>query len=126
MWMLNSGDGTLAAVAIVLAVGVLWAPIYSPEAAFAVRVVRCTRALHRGLDRVSGGRDHLSGTAGVAGHAAGAVDAIQPWYVASYVVVGCAVSAVSAMLIRPRSPAHQGRSHRSRCLMYADQAHGAL
>src|SRR3984957_12195509 len=33
MWMLSSGSATLAAIAIVLAVGVLWAPIYGPEAA---------------------------------------------------------------------------------------------
>jgi MHS family shikimate/dehydroshikimate transporter-like MFS transporter len=33
LWMLQSGSPALAAVAIVLAIGVLWAPIYGPEAA---------------------------------------------------------------------------------------------
>jgi hypothetical protein len=101
MWLLNSGIPAFAVIAIVLAVGVLWAPIYGPEAALLCELFS-TRVRYTGVSIV---------------YQVGAIIFLaplpllatllvtwnnnQPWYVASYIVVGCVVSAVAAMLMRP-------------------------
>jgi hypothetical protein len=99
--MLSSGDGTLAAIAIVLAVGVLWAPIYGPEAALLCELFS-TRVRYTGVSIVyqMGAIIFLAPLPMLATLLV-AWDGNRPWYLASYIVVGCVVSAVSAALMRP-------------------------
>ena len=101
MWMLNSGIPAFAVIAIVLAVGVLWAPIYGPEAALLCELFG-TRVRYTGVSIVYqvGAIIFLAPLPLLATLLVTWNDN-QPWYLASYVVVGCVVSAVAAMLMRP-------------------------
>ena len=101
MWMLSSGDGVLAVIAIVLAVGVLWAPIYGPEAALLCELFG-TRVRYTGISIVyQVGAIVFLAPLPILATLLVAWDGGKPWYVASYIVIGCIVSAVSAMLMRP-------------------------
>jgi MHS family shikimate/dehydroshikimate transporter-like MFS transporter len=101
MWMLNSGNGTLAVIAIVLAMGILWAPIYGPEAALLCELFD-TRVRYTGVSIVyQVGAIIFLAPLPLLATLLVTWDDNQPWYVASYILVGCVVSAVSAMLMRP-------------------------
>jgi MFS transporter, MHS family, shikimate and dehydroshikimate transport protein len=104
MWMLGSGNGTLAAIAIVLAVGVLWAPIYGPEAALLCELF-ATRVRYTGVSIVyQVGAIIFLAPLPILATLLVAWNNNQPWYLASYVAFGCMVSAAAAGLMgRTRS-----------------------
>jgi MHS family shikimate/dehydroshikimate transporter-like MFS transporter len=104
MWMLSSGSGTLAAIAIVLAVGVLWAPIYGPEAALLCELF-ATRVRYTGVSIVyQVGAIIFLAPLPILATLLVAWNNNQPWYLASYVAFGCMVSAAAAGLMgRTRS-----------------------
>jgi MFS family permease len=108
-WMLNSGSGTLAAIAIVLAVGVLWAPIYGPEAALLCELF-ATPVRYTGVSIVyQVGAIVFLAPLPILATLLVAWNGNQPWYLAGYVALGCAVSAVAAGLMgRTRSRAAGG------------------
>jgi MHS family metabolite:H+ symporter-like MFS transporter len=94
MWMLSSGSATLAAIAIVLAVGVLWAPIYGPEAALLCELF-ATRVRYTGVSIVYQlGAIIFLAPLPILATLLVAWNGGQPWYLASYVVVACGVSAL--------------------------------
>ena len=99
MAMLSSGSATLAAIAIVLAVGVLWAPIYGPEAALLCELF-ATRVRYTGVSIVYqlGAIIFLAPLPILATFLV-AWNGNRPWYLALYVVIGCAVSALAASLM---------------------------
>jgi MHS family shikimate/dehydroshikimate transporter-like MFS transporter len=101
MAMLSSGDPALASIAIVLAVGILWAPIYGPEAALLCELFD-TRVRYTGVSIVDQvGAIIFLAPLPLLATLMVAWDHNQPWYVASYIAAGCVVSAVAAMLMRP-------------------------
>ena len=99
MAMLSSGSAPLAAIAIVLAVGVLWAPIYGPEAALFCELF-ATRVRYTGVSIVyqMGAIIFLAPLPILATFLV-KWDGNQPWYLAFYVLIGCAVSAAAAGLM---------------------------
>jgi MHS family shikimate/dehydroshikimate transporter-like MFS transporter len=99
MWMLSSGDPALAVVAIVLAVGVLWAPIYGPEAALLCELF-ATRVRYTGVSIVYQlGAIIFLAPLPILATLLVAWNGNQPWYLAGYVALGCAVSALAAGLM---------------------------
>jgi MHS family shikimate/dehydroshikimate transporter-like MFS transporter len=94
--MLSSGSATLAAIAIVPAVGVLWAPIYGPEAALLCELF-ATRVRYTGVSIVyqMGAIIFLAPLPILATFLV-TWNGNQPWYPALYVVIGSAVSAAAA------------------------------
>jgi MFS family permease len=105
MWMLSSGSASLAALAIVLAVGVLWAPIYGPEAALLCELF-ATRVRYTGVSIVyQVGAIVFLAPLPILATLLVAWNQNQPWYLAGYIALGCAVSAAAAGLMgRTRSP----------------------
>jgi MFS family permease len=103
MALLSSGDPALAALAIVLAVGVLWAPIYGPEAALLCELF-ATRVRYTGVSVVYqlGAIIFLAPLPILATLLVG-WDGNQPWYLAGYVALGCTVSAGAAWLMGRRN-----------------------
>jgi MHS family shikimate/dehydroshikimate transporter-like MFS transporter len=101
MWMLSSGDPTLAVIAIILAVGVLWAPIYGPEAALLCELFG-TRVRYTGVSLVYQiGAIIFLAPLPILATLLVSWNHDQPWYLACYVALGCAVSALAAWLMRP-------------------------
>jgi MFS family permease len=99
MWMLSSGSPVLAAVAIVLAVGVLWAPIYGPEAALLCELF-ATRVRYTGVSIVYQlGAIIFLAPLPILATLLVKWNGNQPWYLAGYVVLACVVSAVVAGLM---------------------------
>jgi MFS family permease len=99
MWMLSSGSAALAAIAIVLAVGVLWAPIYGPEAALLCELF-ATRVRYTGVSIVYQlGAIIFLAPLPILATLLVAWNGGQPWYLASYVVLACGVSALVAGLM---------------------------
>jgi len=109
MWMLSSGSAPLAAIAIVLAVGVLWAPIYGPEAALLCELF-ATQVRYTGVSIVyQVGAIIFLAPLPILAALLVTWNGNQPWYLASYVVLGCVVSASAAGLMgRPRSRVADG------------------
>jgi MFS family permease len=99
MWMLSSGDPTLAVIAIILAVGVLWAPIYGPEAALLCELF-ATQVRYTGVSIVyQVGAIIFLAPLPILGTLLVAWNGNQPWYLACYIAIGCAVSAIAAGLM---------------------------
>jgi MFS family permease len=99
MAMLSSGSPTLAAIAIVLAVGVLWAPIYGPEAALLCELF-ATRVRYTGVSIVYQlGAIIFLAPLPILATLLVAWNGNQPWYLAGYVALACAVSAAAAGLM---------------------------
>jgi MHS family shikimate/dehydroshikimate transporter-like MFS transporter len=99
-WMLQSGSTLLAAAAIVISIGLLWAPVYGPEAALFCELFD-TRVRYTGVSLVYqiGAIMFLAPLpllAALLVH----MDGDQPWALAFYVLVACCVSALSASLMR--------------------------
>ena len=104
LWMLQSGSPALAAVAIVLAIGVLWAPIYGPEAALFCELFD-TPVRYTGVSLVYqfGSIIFLAPVPIVATLLVRWNDN-QPWYLAGYLLLACIVSAVATGLMRRTFP----------------------
>jgi MFS transporter, MHS family, shikimate and dehydroshikimate transport protein len=99
MWMLSSGNPTIAAIVIVLAVGVLWAPIYGPEAALLSELF-ATQVRYTGVSIVYQlGAIIFLAPLPILATLLVSWNGGQPWYLASYVMIGCMVSAASAGLM---------------------------
>lgn len=99
-WMLQSGSTLLAGTAIVISIGLLWAPVYGPEAALFCELFD-TRVRYTGVSLVYqiGAIVFLAPLpilAALLVH----MDGDQPWTLALYVLVACCVSALSASLMR--------------------------
>ncbi len=109
MAMLSSGDPTLAAIAIVLAVGVLWAPIYGPEAALLCELF-ATPVRYTGVSVVyQMGAIIFLAPLPILATLLVAWNGNRPWYLAGYIAVGCVVSAIAAGLMgRSRSEVTDG------------------
>ncbi|HUB15409.1 MAG TPA: MFS transporter [Acetobacteraceae bacterium] len=100
LWMLQSGNGTLGAIAIVISIGILWAPIYGPEAALFCELFD-TRVRYTGVSLVyQVGAIIFLAPIPILAALLVASDGNQPWWLAGYLVLGCCVSALSAMLMR--------------------------
>jgi MFS family permease len=99
-WMLQSGSAWLAAAAIVLSIGVLWAPVYGPEAALFCELFD-TRVRYTGVSLVYQiGAIVFLAPLPILAAILVAIDGDQPWLLAAYVAVACCVSALAASLMR--------------------------
>jgi MHS family shikimate/dehydroshikimate transporter-like MFS transporter len=100
-WLMQySGSGVIASIAIVIALGVLWAPVYGPQAAIFCDLFD-TRVRYTGVSLVyqigaifSVSLTPLAATALL--HANGD----QPWLVAAYVAAAGVISAICVALMR--------------------------
>jgi MHS family shikimate/dehydroshikimate transporter-like MFS transporter len=99
-WLMQSGAIMLAGGAIVLALGVLYAPVYGPEAALFCELFD-TRVRYSGISVVYqvSGIVASSITPLIATTLLHANDN-QPWYIASYMLVIGVISAISAYFMR--------------------------
>jgi MFS transporter, MHS family, shikimate and dehydroshikimate transport protein len=96
MAMLSSGNPTLAAIAIILAVGVLWAPIYGPEAALLCELF-ATPVRYTGVSIVyQVGAIIFLAPLPILATLLVKWNGNQPWYLAGYIALGCVVSAGAA------------------------------
>ena len=104
LWMLQSGSAALAAIAIVISIGLLWAPVYGPEAALFCELFD-TRVRYTGVSLVYQiGAIIFLAPIPIFAALLVAYDGNQPWWLAAYIVVACCVSALSAMLMRRTFP----------------------
>jgi MFS transporter, MHS family, shikimate and dehydroshikimate transport protein len=99
-WLMQSGGVMLAGGAIVLALGVLYAPVYGPEAALFCELFD-TRVRYSGISVVYqvSGIVSSSITPLIATTLLHANDN-QPWYIASYIFVIGLISAISTYFMR--------------------------
>jgi MFS transporter, MHS family, shikimate and dehydroshikimate transport protein len=99
-WMMHSGGLVLAGAAIVLALGILYAPVYGPEAALFCELFD-TRVRYSGISIVYqvSGIISSSITPLIATSLLHANDN-QPWMIASYIMVIGIISAVSTYFMR--------------------------
>jgi MFS transporter, MHS family, shikimate and dehydroshikimate transport protein len=99
-WLMQSGALILAGGAIVLALGVLYAPVYGPEAALFCELFD-TRVRYSGISVVYqvSGIVSSSITPLIATTLLHANDN-QPWYIASYILVIGLISAISTYFMR--------------------------
>lgn len=99
-WMLQSGNVTLAAIALILAIGVLWAPMYGPEAALFCELFD-TRVRYTGVSVVyQFGAIIFLAPIPILAALLVAWNGNQPWWLATYILLACVVSAVSAAAMR--------------------------
>jgi MFS family permease len=104
LWMLQSGSPALAAVAIVLAIGVLWAPIYGPEAALFCELFD-TPVRYTGVSLVyQFGSIIFLAPVPIVATLLVRWNENQPWYLAGYLLLACTVSAVATGLMRRTFP----------------------
>jgi hypothetical protein len=99
-WLMQTGAIVLAGGAIVLALGVLYAPVYGPEAALFCELFD-TRVRYSGISVVY----QLSGIISSSITPLIATTLLhanndKPWYIASYMLVIGVISAVSAYFMR--------------------------
>ena len=99
-WLMQTGALMLAGAAIVLALGVLYAPVYGPEAALFCELFD-TRVRYSGISVVYqvSGIVSSSITPLIATTLLHANDN-QPWYIASYVLLIGVISAISTYFMR--------------------------
>ncbi|MBX6329153.1 MAG: MHS family MFS transporter [Pseudolabrys sp.] len=100
-WLMHySGSGVLASAAIVVALGILWAPVYGPQAAMFCDLFD-TRVRYTGVSLVYqiGAIFSVSLTP-VAATALLHANGDKPWLVAAYVAVAGVISAVCAGFMR--------------------------
>jgi MFS transporter, MHS family, shikimate and dehydroshikimate transport protein len=100
-WLMQySGSGLIASIAIVIALGVLWAPVYGPQAAIFCDLFD-TRVRYTGVSVVYqiGAIFSVSLTP-LAATALLQANGDQPWLVASYVAAAGVISAICASLMR--------------------------
>ena len=100
LWMLQSGSGTMAAIALVISIGVLWASIYGPEAALFCELFD-TRVRYTGVSLIyQVGTIIFLAPIPILAALLVAADGNKPWLLAGCVVLGCCVSALAASLMR--------------------------
>jgi MFS family permease len=100
LWMLQSGSPELAAVAIVVAVGVLWAPVYGPEAALFCELFD-TPVRYTGVSLVyQFGSIIFLAPVPILATLLVKWNGNQPWYLAGYLLLACIVSAIATGLMR--------------------------
>jgi MFS family permease len=100
LWMLQSGSPELAAVAIVVAVGVLWAPVYGPEAALFCELFD-TPVRYTGVSLVyQFGSIIFLAPVPILATLLVKWNDNQPWYLAGYLLLACIVSAIATGLMR--------------------------
>jgi MHS family shikimate/dehydroshikimate transporter-like MFS transporter len=100
-WLMQySGSALIASIAIVVALGILWAPVYGPQAAMFCDLFD-TRVRYTGVSLVSqiGAIFSVSLTP-LAATALLHANGDQPWLVAAYVAVAGVISAICAALMR--------------------------
>jgi MFS transporter, MHS family, shikimate and dehydroshikimate transport protein len=99
-WMLQSGSTLLAAAAIVISIGLLWAPVYGPEAALFCELFD-TRVRYTGVSLVYQiGAIMFLAPLPILAALLVHMDGDQPWTLALYLLIACCVSALSASLMR--------------------------
>jgi MFS family permease len=100
LWMLQSGSPELAALAIVISIGVLWAPVYGPEAALFCELFPTT-VRYTGVSLVyQFGAIIFLAPVPILAALLVAWNGNQPWYLATYLLIGCIVSAIATGLMR--------------------------
>jgi len=100
LWMLQSGSPELAAVAIVVAVGVLWAPVYGPEAALFCELFD-TPVRYTGVSLVyQFGSIIFLAPVPILATLLVKWNGNQPWYLAGYLLLACIISAIATGLMR--------------------------
>jgi len=100
LWMLQSGSPALAGAAIIIAIGILWAPIYGPEAALFCELFD-TPVRYTGVSLVyQFGSIIFLAPVPILATLLVKWNDNQPWYLASYLLVACIVSAIAAGLMR--------------------------
>jgi MFS family permease len=100
LWMLQSGSPALAAAAIVIAIGILWAPIYGPEAALFCELFD-TPVRYTAVSLVyQFGSIIFLAPVPILATLLVKWNGNQPWYVAGYLLLACIVSAMAAALMR--------------------------
>jgi MHS family metabolite:H+ symporter-like MFS transporter len=101
LWLMQySGSGLLASLAIVIALGVLWAPVYGPQAAMFCDLFD-TRVRYTGVSLIyQVGAIFSVSLTPLAATALLQANDNQPWLVASYVAVAGIISAICAALMR--------------------------
>jgi MFS transporter, MHS family, shikimate and dehydroshikimate transport protein len=100
LWMLHSGVPEFAAIAIVLSIGILWAPVYGPEAALFCELFT-TQVRYTGVSLVyQFGAIIFLAPVPILATLLVAWNGGQPWYLATYLLIGCVVSAIATGLMR--------------------------
>lgn len=100
LWMLHSGVPELAAIAIVLSIGILWAPVYGPEAALFCELF-ATSVRYTGVSLVyQFGAIIFLAPVPILATLLVTWNGGQPWYLATYLLIGCIVSAIATGLMR--------------------------
>ena len=100
LWMLQSGSPELAALAIVISIGVLWAPVYGPEAALFCELFPTT-VRYTGVSLVyQFGAIIFLAPVPILAALLVAWNGNQPWYLAIYLLIGCIVSAIATGRMR--------------------------
>ena len=100
LWMLHSGSPGLAAAAIIIAIGVLWAPVYGPEAALFCELFD-TPVRYTGVSIVyQFGSIIFLAPVPILATLLVKWNDNQPWYLATYMLVACIISAIATALMR--------------------------
>jgi len=100
LWMLQSGIPELAAIAIVLSIGILWAPVYGPEAALFCELF-ATPVRYTGVSLVyQFGAIIFLAPVPILATLLVAWNGNQPWFLATYLLIACIISAIATGLMR--------------------------
>jgi MFS transporter, MHS family, shikimate and dehydroshikimate transport protein len=100
LWMLQTGSPELSAAAIVIAIGLLWAPVYGPEAALFCELFD-TNVRYTGVSLVyQFGSIIFLAPVPIIATLLVAWNGNQPWYLATYLLFGCIVSTIATALMR--------------------------
>ncbi len=100
LWMLQTGSPELSAAAIVIAIGLLWAPVYGPEAALFCELFD-TPVRYTGVSLVyQFGSIIFLAPVPIIATLLVAWNGNEPWYLATYLLLGCIVSAIATALMR--------------------------
>lgn len=103
LWMLQTGNPVLAVVAIVIAVGFLWAPVYGPEAALFCELFD-TPVRYTGVSLVYQlGAILFLAPIPILATLLVAWNNNQPWFLATYLLLASIISAIATGLMRRAS-----------------------
>jgi hypothetical protein len=98
--MLQSGSPLLAALAIIVSIGMLWAPVYGPEAALFCELFD-TRVRYTGVSLVyQFGAIIFLAPVPILATLLVAWNGNRPWYLATYLLIACIISAIATGLMR--------------------------
>lgn len=100
LWMLQTGNPALAVAAIVIAIGILWAPVYGPEAALFCELFD-THVRYTGVSFVYQiGAIIFLAPIPILATLLVAWNNNQPWYLATYLLLASIVSAIATGFMR--------------------------